>query len=59
MQPYEGPVNVFAASPDIPPVPGVLKDFRLILGGKIMILNFSELVFFPSFSFPASTEEKK
>ena len=58
MQPYEGPVNVFAASPDIPPVPGVLKDFRLILGGKIMILNFSELVF-SSFSFPASTEEKK
>ena len=38
MQPYEGPVNVFAASPDIPPVPGVLKDFRLILGGKRMIL---------------------
>ena len=38
MQPYEGPVNVFAASPDIPPVPGVLKDFRLILGGERMIL---------------------
>ena len=36
-QAFEGPVDVFAASPAHPPVPGVLQNFQLVLAGEIYL----------------------